>query len=212
MAGRTCCCQISWVSEVRGGVEPIARWIELAEEGLFATRTSITHVAALDFRNDYNTADAICPNSRSPYTVTRSAYGGVSDLLLRGPDGSISRLLSAQGVRQGDPIGPLLFSTTMRPLLADLEVWLGSPHYTVSFLDDVHIKGPSADIVPRVQEFLANRQSSLQLNVSKCRTASLDTIAEEGCATNSKLPLVISRTIRKYGYRVETECTFEMTS
>lgn len=171
----------------RGGVEPVTRWIDLAAEGRLPP--GITHLAALDFSNAFNSidrlsmADAIRRRSKPLYRVARWAYGTPSDLLLRGCAGRIEGLKSAQGVRQGDPLGPLLFSIAIRQLLEDLEEHLGPQYRILAYLDDIHIMGPDNRIAERVAEFLQRRDSSIALNLAKCRTMDLAQLRTDGFET-----------------------------
>jgi len=55
-------------------------------------------------------------------------------------------LQSATGVRQGDPLGPLLLSLAIRPLLDRLSTFLGTDHLVLAYLDDVYVLSPTQDL------------------------------------------------------------------
>ena len=99
-----------------------------------------THLTSLDFYNAFNTVDRrdianwLLHFAPSLYRAGRWAYGTSSDLVL-----SDERILSSQGVRQGDPLGPLLFSLAIRSLLTDLSTALGPHRRILAYLDDVYI-------------------------------------------------------------------------
>jgi hypothetical protein len=92
--------------------EPVARAAERALDGTLDQR--YTHLTSLDFSNAFNTVDRqdIAEGLRqyAPvlYRAGRWAYGCTSSLVLSSPEGR-HIITSAQGVRQGDPMGPLMF-------------------------------------------------------------------------------------------------------
>ncbi|RYF09339.1 MAG: hypothetical protein EOO40_07070, partial [Deltaproteobacteria bacterium] len=117
----------------KGGVEPVVRFGEQFAEG----HMSHTHGVSLDFSNAFNSvarsavAESTFKFAPKLYKATRWAYSKPSPLLLAprppsegleapvqptGTDAWFQELESAEGVRQGDPLGPALFSLAIRPL------------------------------------------------------------------------------------------------
>jgi hypothetical protein len=80
------------------------------------------------------------------------------------------RISSQVGPQQGDPLGPLLFSNTIHPLLLGLGSTL-----VEGYLDDLTLGGP-ADVVARdvIEIIKVGRDMGLCLNVSKCELISHD--------------------------------------
>jgi len=73
-------------------------------------------------------------------------------------------VLSQEGTQQRDPLGPLLFSNTVQPLLQSL-----SSAVTVSYLDDVTLGGPIDTVVADVQSITTEGEAIvLCLNNVKC--------------------------------------------
>ena len=72
-------------------------------------------------------------------------------------------LESAEGVQQGDPLGPLLFCLTIQPLLLKLQ-----SAFSVFYLDDGTIGGSAEDIIRdlRIVEYEAGL-AGLELNHAK---------------------------------------------
>ena len=167
-----------------GGVEPVHHWIQLALDRKLDS--PYAHLISLDFTNAFNTADrsilakVILSKSKGLYKVARWAYGQPSDLLFRDSVGDIVRLSSSQGVRQGDPLGPLLFSLAVQPLLKNLQSFLGENHATISYLDDINILSMDDQIIPKVNNFLLQRGCSIALNLAKSRTIALSEINQRG--------------------------------
>ena len=73
-------------------------------------------------------------------------------------------IFSAEGVQQGDPLGPLLFSMTAHPLLCKL-----NSAFKVGYLDDFGLGG-SLNVLEDDLNFVINhsKQYGLTLNLDKC--------------------------------------------
>ena len=72
--------------------------------------------------------------------------------------------MSSEGPQQGDPLGPLLFSNDIQPLLNSLKSEL-----TVGYLDDLTLAGTEAVVENDVKRVIdCGRNLGLKLNISKC--------------------------------------------
>jgi hypothetical protein len=72
--------------------------------------------------------------------------------------------MSNEGPQQGDPIGPLMFSNTVQPLLASLAAEL-----TLGYLDDLTLGGHQDEVAKDVERIISEgRNMGLLLNISKC--------------------------------------------
>ena len=118
---------------VRGGAEA-ARYMQ---QGFYVQDLEQKCVLKLNFRNAFNslrrdkmlqTVKSFAPNL---LPLVHSAYS--SPLLLFWDDKSIQ---SAEGVQQGDPLGPLLFCLTIHPLISKLK-----SEFCVWYLDDGTVGG-----------------------------------------------------------------------
>jgi len=152
---------------------------------------SFSTLTTLDFTNAFNTAERVdiaaslrnyCP---SLYRTAKWAYNAASDLVL-----GQHILQSATGVRQGDPLGPLLLSLAIRPLLDRLSTFLGTDHLVLAYLDDVYVLSPAQELasaqgltstLEKIYSFFDSSPSSLKLNRTKCTGKTLSDIKEHGC-------------------------------
>jgi hypothetical protein len=122
-------------------------------------------IVKLDFSNAFNCLHrkemlmAVLDRLPELYAFIYSAYCQPSNLYF-GPE----TLHSNEGPQQGDPIGPLLFSNAIHPLLLSLE-----SNLTMGYLDDLTLAGSQAQVgtdVRRVQD--VGKSMGLVLNVNKC--------------------------------------------
>ena len=117
----------------------------------------------LDFRNAFNSVrrdkmlEAVRDLAPEIYPLVHSAYSSPSSLLWC--DKTIN---SAEGVQQGDPLGPLLFCLTLHRHCEQLR----SP-LCVMYLDDVSIGGPVEDVLHDLEIIQAVEELGLFLNNSK---------------------------------------------
>lgn len=121
-----------------GGVELIIFLLEEAISGANTLKTQ--QIVSLDLVNAYNRigriliAFAVVKYALILYRAAKWAYNQPLVLVIN--EGHM--LASAEGVRQGDPIAPLLFSLAIRPLLEHLQKTL--PKVTIiAYLDDIYI-------------------------------------------------------------------------
>ena len=71
----------------------------------------------------------------------------LASLLLRGPDGQVAKVLqSCEGVRQGDPLAPLLFALSMKAIYGAVSEHGGGRVRLVAVHDDLTILGPPAQV------------------------------------------------------------------
>ena len=167
----------------RGGVEPVIRTIQLAmDNSLPSPSPPFTHVALLDFVNAFNTlerseiASAVRQHCPTLYKTARWAYDRPTPLVLAAGEWTLQ---SQQGVRQGDPLGPLLFSVGIRPVLQRLIDSLGPDYMLVAYLDDICILG-GPDSLERAKSFFQTAQPSIQLNMTKSKLVALQDARTNG--------------------------------
>jgi hypothetical protein len=117
----------------------------------------------------------------SLYRAGRWAYGTPSNILLASREtGTTYSLSSAQGVRQGDPLGPLMFSLGIWALLADLSTTLGPHRLILAYLDDIYILSNDPNALEDGQAFFSARQPPIQLNMAKSKRMTLQKARETG--------------------------------
>ena len=117
-----------------------------AEAAVHAARSFLSDMdpdaarVKLDFSNAFRRdcmLEAVCAYAPTIYPLVHSAYAAPT--LLRWGDRTIS---SAEGVQQGDPLGPLLFCLTLHNLSLQLKSDL-----CVLYLDDTTLGGSCEDIL-----------------------------------------------------------------
>ena len=126
-------------------------------------------IVKLDFSNAFNTISraavlyAVSNQIPELYRFCFAAYGDTSVLQF-----GQEVISSAEGVQQGDPLGPLLFCLTLQPILSSL-----SSKLRLGYLDDVTLGGSINTVNLDVQLIESSGQSlGLILNRSKCEIIS----------------------------------------
>jgi hypothetical protein len=166
-----------------GGTEPITRAIERALDDDLPL--PFKYVTSLDFSNAFNSlsrrelAKGVLQHAPSLYRAARWAYNDETPLVVSG-DGEPVLLFSSQGVRQGDPLGPLFFSIAIRNTLDSLLSNLGSGYAILAYLDDVYLFAEDPGALVLAARHLEDNAALLTLNRRKCTEVSLFSIKQGG--------------------------------
>ena len=133
----------------------------------------------LDFKNAFNTLrrdkmlESVKEVAPELFTFIHAAYGQPS-LLFCGD----CVLESAEGVQQGDPLGPLLFCLTIQPLILKLR-----SEFSVFYLDDGTIGGQVGDIIHDLQ-LVEEEASHIGLRLNRAKT---ELVCDDACTRNAVL-------------------------
>ena len=145
-----------------GGTEPIVFRIAAGlesgcDEGLIS----------VDFHNAFNTisrhemARIVADKLPDLFHGVKFLYGETSDLLSINTNSQIIVTKSCEGVRQGDPLGPLLFTLTISPLIKKLKEKFGD---VCAYLDDIFIFAKPS-MIDEVKEYLGSEEISKKYNL-----------------------------------------------
>ena len=163
----------------KGGVEIVAHTL----------RDFVAHhtgeglaILKVDFRNAFNCVDrssflsAIHRDFPGLYSWIEWCYGSPSLLLYNHAD----IILSSCGVQQGDPLGPLLFSLALQPIVEEIQAL--NPRLNLWYLDDGVIVG-SPQLLQQVWDIIRLKGPALGLfpNPTKCEWIWLDNSRSAPC-------------------------------
>lgn len=161
-----------------------------SEAAVHAARTYLHQIQPghlllkVDFKNAFNCIrrdkmlEAVLSEAPGIFNFVYAAYNQPS-LLFFGKH----ILDSAEGVQQGDPLGPLLFSLTIHQLLVSLK-----SEFKIFYLDDGTIGGPLEDVVAdfkRIEQ--VSDDLGLAINHSKSEVICVDDITRQGIQSISPM-------------------------
>ena len=166
---------------VRGGVESVAHLLR------GHVHTPNTALLSTDISNAFNTIqrDKVLtqlfktPKLESLFRLAHWSYSQPSPLYFKNTDGTIHTTLnSSTGVRQGCPLGSLLFALTIHPHI--IEATKGTSVRALGILDDVCFIGkPQAELIDTVAKYSDSvAKIGLKLNPSKQRFICFSDISE----------------------------------
>ena len=169
----------------KGGTEPVIRAVKMAVDGDLDEEYS--HLTMLDLKNAFNMlcrlliAKGIRKHCPSFIKFAKWSYNDPAALVIKDPEKPAEVIESSQGVRQGDPMGPLFFSVGIRDILCALQEHLGPDVKVMAYLDDIYILSKSHNTLTVAADFLRPYESSgIQLNRDKSKTIPLDHIRHHG--------------------------------
>lgn len=119
------------------------------------------------------------------------AYGTPSLLYVDGADPTSHPISSSNGVKQGDPLGPLLFALALHPVLEELSV-LHEECSLVAYADDITLQGSQEGVqhvFRHMQEVLA--PLGLAVHPAKCKaycadeSVAAETASNVGCLSDT---------------------------
>ncbi|CAD0096311.1 unnamed protein product [Aureobasidium vineae] len=141
----------------------------------------------MDFKNAFNSvsraavAHGILSYAPEFYKAARWAYNEPAALVMY--DGTV--ITSSEGVRQGDPLGPLFFSLAIRTTLQQLQQQLQRstgynrpPPIVLAYLDDVYIISGQQITLQQLEGYLED--APIALNIDKTKTHPLSAIQTTG--------------------------------
>jgi hypothetical protein len=150
-----------------GDTEPAIFLLEEAISG--PNQAGFSHLTSIDLVNAFNSggrvsiASSIANFAPTFYKATTWACNSPSLLVLE--DGSV--IAFSEGVRQGDPLGPLFYSLSFRPTLEVLARKLPEGSIMVSYLDDLYILSKEAGSLKVAEEVLKKPPYKFNLAKSK---------------------------------------------
>jgi hypothetical protein len=171
-----------------GGVEPIVHLLRHAIDGDLKEYTHV--VCSAGFKNAFNSVSRVAVLAATLtyapefYKPAKWAYNETSALVMY--DGTV--ITSSEGVRQGDPPGPLLFSLAIRDTLQQPQKQLARtarrglpPPIVVAYLDDVYIISGQEITPQQLERHL--QQAPISLNAQKTKSYSLQDLRQTGLKT-----------------------------
>jgi hypothetical protein len=158
---------------VKGGAEALVHSARLFVQRMDESRAFVK----LDFTNAFNSVqraavfEAVAEHRPDLLAFTESAYGSPSHLWV----GVDSVIASAEGVQQGDPLGPLLFCLALDKPLKEARC-----EFRSGYLDDVALGDTVANLIDRVRSLeTAAEKIGLKLNHSKCEVFGLNPLTSD---------------------------------